>query len=178
MLEFFTVDKPPSPENVLKQLSEFGKCLVTGEEDKLVFLPVDTNPSNFLPSNMSCVSDDIAKKITYTVNYSVNLWGYDLEFDTSPVFLDYNKSIIEMVQTQFIGDKAQFAANDHTQFIPLFEYLTKKHIKGVFKISAGGVSMDNNQFQGFLLREITKRSQKLSKPKSKIISPNLGIVKS
>ena len=170
MLEFFSADKPPNPENVLKQLSEFGKCLVTGEAGKLVFLPVDTNPSNFLPSNMSCVSDEVAKKISYTVTYSAELWGFKIDFDSSPVFMDYNKSIIEMVKSQFVGDSAQFAALDHTQFVPLFEYLTKKHIKGVLKISAGDVSMDNNQFQGFLLREITKRSQTMAKPKSKLIS--------
>ena len=170
MLEFFSADKPPNPENVLKQLSEFGKCLVTGEAGKLVFLPVDTNPSNFLPSNMSCVSDEVAKKISYTVSYSAHLWGYKIEFDTSPVFLDYNSSILEMIEAHLIGDHAQFQANDHTQFVPLYEYLTKKHVKGVFRISVGGVSMDNNQFQGFLLREITKRSQKMAKPKSKLIS--------
>jgi len=179
MLEFFTADKPPHPENVLKMLSEHGKCLVTGEADKLVFVPVDTNPQNFLPSNMCSVSDDIAKEISYTVSYKEKLWDYQLEFDSSPVFLDYNRSILHLIRSQCLGDSEQFTPRSHDKFVPLFEYLTKKHVKGVYKIgylsSIEEVSMDNNQFQGYLLREITKNAQQKVPPK--IISPNLGIVK-
>jgi len=175
MLEFFSPEKPPSPVEMLTKLSENGKCLITGESGKVTPVPVDTNPDNFLPSNVSCVSDEIASGISYTLYYNAELWDYKLEFESSPVFMDYNLSILSLIRTQCLGDGGQFQKPDHKHFVGLFEYLTKKHVKGIHKISlVSGVSMDNNQFQGYLIRELGKQKRTTSS----IVTPNLGIVKS
>jgi len=182
MLDFFSADKPPSFENVLQKLSEFGKCLLTGDAGKLTFVPVDTNPQNFLPSNMVSISDEIAKNITYTIFYSAELGPYEIAFDSSPVFLDYNLAIVNMLNTQFKLDfNAEFGTTgDHNRFLELFEYLTRKHIKGIAQISYtkgdSKISIDSNQVQGCILREISKAAT--TAKQSKIItSPGIGLVK-
>jgi hypothetical protein len=176
MINFLDANEAPTFESVLKRMSEDGRCLLTGEIKDLTYFPVDTNPQNFLPSNMACVTDQIAGKVSYTYFYDVPLWEYTLTLDTPEVFQTYNENVVEIIQATKLEDKEQFQPSGPTQYIRLFEYLTRFHLKGIAKISHGKTYMDNTQYQGYLLRVLA--NQKKSQSQSKIItSHNLGIVK-
>lgn len=178
MINFLDANEPPTIPSVLKRMSEDAQCLLTGEKDKLTYFPVDTNPQNFLPSNMSCILDSIAKEVSYTFYYELKLWDYTLLLDSPAVFKPYNESVIEIIATLHMGDQNTFKTTGpaHEKFTDLYEYLTKHHLKGLAKISMGTESLDVNQYQGYLLRILAET--KTQTPKSKIItSPNLGIVK-
>ena len=176
LINFLDPNEAPTLPSVLKRMSEDGRCLLTGEKENLVYFPVDTNPQNFLPSNMSCIADSIAKEITYTFNYDIELWGYKLTFDSPPVFKSYNENTVNIATTMMMDDKERFNPPSYEKFTAFYEYLTKLHVKGLSKISYDNISIDANQYQGHLLRLLA--NAKASTPKSKIItSPNLGLVK-
>ena len=178
MINFLDPNEAPTIPSVLQRMSEDGHCLLTGEKDKLTYFPVDTNPQNFLPSNMSCITDAIAKEVSYTFCYELKLWGYTLTMDTPPVFKPYNESVVEIISTLHMCEQDTFktAGPANEKFTDFYEYLTKHHLKGLAKITFGTESLDANQYQGYLLRILAET--KAQAPKSKIItSPNLGIVK-
>jgi len=176
MINFLDAKDPPTFPKVLKRMSEDARCLLTGSTENLTYFPVDTNPQNFLPSNMSCISDDIAKKISYTFFYDLELWGYTLTLDSPADFVEYNQSVIHIIRQTRLKDCEQFLPVAHNHFVGLFEYLTKAHLKGIAKIAYDKTWLDSSQYQGYILRALATEKAS-APPPSKIISPNLGIVK-
>lgn len=178
MINFLDAKEAPTFPIVLGRMSEDKRCLLTGVTDKLTYFPVDTNPNNFLPSNMSCISDDIAKEISYTYCYDIEFYSYVLTFDTPPVFHEYNDKVLNLIRSQRMhsGDSEKFKPAGNKHFTAFYEYLTKYHVKGISKISTEDSRewMDNAQYQGYLLRVLAAEK---TETQSKIITPNLGIVK-
>lgn len=174
MINFLDSKEPPTFPKVLGRMSEDKRCLLTGAIEDLTYFPVDTNPQNFLPSNMSCISNEIAKGISYTIYYDTELWEYKITLDTPPEFYDYNQSVLSIIRETKLDANQLFHPTGHAQYTKLFEYLTKAHLKGIAKIAIGDSWIDNSQYQGYLLRALADEKAN-SKPK--IITPNLGIVK-
>jgi hypothetical protein len=54
-------------------MDEYNKCLLTGEEEDLVTVPVDFNPSNILPSNMARISKKFLEKSPIVIEYFFQL---------------------------------------------------------------------------------------------------------
>ena len=178
MINFLDPKEAPTFPIVLGRMSEDKKCLLTGVTNNLTYFPVDTNPNNFLPSNMACISDDIAKEIFYTYYYDIEFYDYVITFDTPSIFQEYNEKALQLILSQRMhsGDKEKFSPPNHCHLTSLYEYLTKYHVKGILRIATNDKKtwMDNGQYQGYLLRKLAEEK---TKTESKIITPNLGIVK-
>lgn len=179
MINFLDPHEAPTFEKVLRRMSEDGRCLLTGVKENLTYFPVDTNPQNFLPSNMACVSNDIAKDITYTFYYDKVLWGWRITFDTPPIFREYNENVFTILTGTKYQEKDKYDPKPNNM-TALYEFLTKHHVKGIAKISASDDSgfeywMDSAQYQGYLLRILAAEK---AKSKSSIIKPpSLDLIK-
>ena len=118
----------PKADLILGRMSEAGICLLTGEMENTMPIPVDLNTSNMLPTNMANISKSIIENIHFTYNYKIKCpYGLTFVFNTPHCFVDYNKTII-------IGITEQLPAPTHNNFIEIYEMLMNYHVKGVDKI--------------------------------------------
>jgi hypothetical protein len=183
VINFLKAHEQPKPDIVLQRMSEDGICLLTGVNENLSYMPVDGNISNILPSNMACVTNEIAHGVEFSFNYQTSLWKeLTIVFDSPPEFQEYNLVITEMVDRE--GDEGIKISEE--SFIPeifprIFEYLTAKHVKGLSKIifNKQNCSMDWMQYQRSLMRSLAKikKTSSIITPGSGGSSSHLGVVK-
>lgn len=154
IINFMKAGEKPDPTTVLGRMGEDKTCLITGTKTDLTYLPVDLDPSNILPSNMACVTNEIAKDITYSYYYEATLGSYKILFDTPPQFEEHNMSMVNALPKEnFVYDQKLGPQN----FIAAFEALTARHLKGIFRISHANYILDRTQYQGHLYRMLLKR---------------------
>jgi len=170
MEEMFWYLKPneaPKTDLILNRLSESGICLLTGETNDVVAVPVDLQVANMLPTNMACLAKSVTEDMYYTFEYNVTCYnGITVTFSSSECFIDYNKKLIEAF-AQEIPNPKQY------NFAEVYEFLMSKHLKGIDKItySEANASMDWRQLQKYWFSQV----EKIKSRKSKIISPLYGL---
>ena len=164
----------PQPKLILSRMSEAGKCLLTGETEDLVYSCVDMDVENVLPSNMACITQKMADESTFTNYYDLPLWGGEFvaTIDTPNVYKVYNTSVFQILEMQ-TDEKTKCLDMGDLRFPHLFELLTARHVKGVFKISqpSTNMSMDRLQFMNYIMRALIKEqaSNIIQKPSSIIV---------
>lgn len=168
MINCLQPGEKPDPELMLQRLSEWGKCLITGREDGLVPFPVDFNMGNILACNMACLNKELLVTMTGTYQYRVVEGEVTIEFETPPVFEEYNREILAIPQERTemvreVGDKAYLQLGD------IFEKLTARHLKGIRSVELHGKTLTAQSYQDFVLRSLAKANR------SSIITPKRGL---
>jgi hypothetical protein len=159
-------NEAPKADMILSRLSESGVCLLTGETENLVSIPVDFNTNNMLPTNMACLSKSIVEDILYTFKYKVKLEqkGVVVTFNTPSCFLDYNTNLLKALEleipTPLYGDK----------FEVVYEFLMSRHLKGIDKIkyTNSDCCIEWIQLQRYWFSQVDKMKHK----KGKVITGN------
>ena len=160
-------NEAPKADMILSRLSEAGVCLLSGEKENLVSIPVDFNTNNMLPTNMACISKTIASDILYTLKYSITLdqKGIVVTFNTPECFVEYNTSLLNALEFEL-------PVPTKDSFIEIYETLMSRHLKGVDKIKL--VKFDRCiewiQLQRYWFSQVDKMKNK----KAKIITVNFG----
>ena len=144
----------PDPTVILGRMGEEGTCLITGAKLDLTYIPVDLDPSNILPSNMACLSNTVAKGITYSYYYELAFGEYKVLFDTPPEFEAYNTAIIGALPSSDFSYQAPLGSQN---LVSVFEGLTARHLKGIFRVSYASYILDRTQYQGYLYRALLKK---------------------
>jgi len=101
-----------------------------------------------------CVCEEIAKNIMYTSYYEIKSHGFVITLDTPPQFEEHNRKVINGLSSLAVVDGTPARA-----LLDAFERLAEVHVKGIFKISYGDITVDRMQYQGFLLRSLVKEQQ-------------------
>jgi len=162
MLWYLKSGEAPKADMVLGRLSEAGICLLTGETENLVTIPVDMNTNNMLPTNMACVSKQLIDDIKYTYRYKISCYdGIRITLNTAECFVDYNKKIVQALFSEIPEPKQH-------NFISIYEFLMTSHVKGVDKITFADDDscMDWLQLQRYWFTQV----EKLKSSKLKIIT--------
>jgi hypothetical protein len=160
-------NEAPKAEMILSRLSEAGVCLLSGEKENLVSIPVDFNTNNMLPTNMASISKEIASEILYTFKYKVKLEqkGIVVTFNTPECFVQYNITLLKALEPELPETKED-------SFLEIYECLMSRHIKGIDKIKL--VNFDRCiewlQLQRYWFSQVDKMKNK----KAKIITGNFG----
>lgn len=159
MLNFIEPGEKPDPKVILKRMGEDGVCLLTGSKLDVGYMPVDLDPSNVLPSNMVCISNDVAKDITYSYYYEVLFGPYKVLFDTPPQFEKYNLELVKALPTTDLHYTPSLGSQN---FVNAFEWMTARHLKGIFRVAYVNHSdvdyiFDRTQYQGHLFRALLKK---------------------
>ena len=159
MINFMSPREAPNPKLILGRMSEAGKCLLTGGSENLVYSCVDMDVDNVLPSNMACVTQQVVEDSIFTNYYDLSLWGgeFVVTIDTPNVYKVYNTSIFQILEAQ-LDEKKECLDKVDLRFPHLFELLTARHVKGLFKIEqpSTNMSMDRMQFMNYVMRALVK----------------------
>lgn len=185
-LNFMAPGEKPNADVILKRMKEYDTCLLTGDTENLVSLPVDFNPANILPSNMARISKKYTETAPIIVDYRFNVdlnscIPVALYFRSTLSFFAHNEQIIlNSVNGQNVLSEKQIKFLDTDDFekkfngsffTELFEYLTALHLKGIDKIELlSCFSMDWSAYQAYLMGTLERM-----KNKSNIIRPNFGL---
>ena len=153
------VDNKMDAKTVLQKLSENGRCLLSGATIELIYTVVDGDVSNILPSNIMCISKKFLDNLV-TCTYDADLWNFKVIFDSFGFLEEYNRSILEHLNSQDDGFVNSFDS-DISRIIELYDYLARKHVKGLFKIICGKYTIDRIQYQNYLVSSLA-RSQSSS----------------
>lgn len=151
-----------TPLDLATALSEQGVCLLTGERDGLVYIPVDGDPANVLPSNVACLSPaGMALSDPVRVAYSLPLtsesgstilWGLDFESPYS--FLGYNLSLTSVASVA-LASWSLDPEKPAQSLITVFTELVKLHFKGLKSVQchATGLSLGWKSYQTHLIHK-------------------------
>lgn len=148
------MDQPKfNPEKVLHDFSEHGRCLLTGRTDDLVILPVNFDVTNTLPSNIAHLHRETASAMTFCCYYNLNIWDWEVTFESSPEFTQYNSMV-------FYGAEQQAAAESNSDIPKKFEtphdlpkiwaFLVGNHCKGVARVKHGDYVMTDFHYQAYI----------------------------
>jgi hypothetical protein len=154
-IDYQAADEKPTPKLVLQRMSEAGKCLLTGETEDLMEMPVDFNPENFLANNMACVSRNVVRQSLYTTFYTVMVKDVEVTFCTSPLFQNYNIELCSLLDKDESPEILEAFKLEGYDFTKMYSYLTDRHCKGIARIMIPdklGSYMEWNQYWGFVVR--------------------------
>lgn len=166
MLWYLKHGETPKTDLILSRMSEAGICLLTGETDNVLAIPVNLNTNNMLPSNMVCLSRQIIENISYTYNYTINCSEeLAVTFNSPECFVDYNRALLAGLndELQNLSPKPPF-----NNFLEIYELLMSRHVKGIEEINVNYMkaSIDWSQLQRYWFTTLEKKS----KQKLKIIT--------
>lgn len=146
----------PKADMILTRLSEAGICLLSGETENTVCIPVDFNTNNMLPTNMVCLAKSIVDEIRYTYRYKVKCNdGITITFNTPECLTEYNRQLLLALD---------IPAPRHNNFLEVYEFVMSRHVKGIDKIKFVDTDscMDWVQFQRYWFSQLDKlKSKKL-----------------
>jgi len=155
MLWYLNHGEAPKADLILGRMSEAGICLLTGEMEDVLAMPVDLNTNNMLPTNMANISKKILEDITYTYLYSYKCnYGITIVFNTAPCFIEYNKAIINGLSDRLPQPKHNF--------LEIYELLMTHHVKGIeaIKFEEDDSQMTWIQFQRHWFSSLEKMKNK------------------
>ena len=184
MYNFMFPNERPEANAILQRMGEYYNCILTKEEENLITVPVDFNPSNILPSNMARISKRFMEKSPIVLEYLLSFKSLDdvvftVTFKSIAPLYNYNKQLLSFLPVDFILEKPQAAFLNSENFderfngtnlVSAFEFLTRSHIKGIDKITIQDhFSLDWIGFQSYVVGVLER-----NKSKSNIIRPNFG----
>lgn len=151
-----------NPEKILGRMSEAGQCLLTGKTEELVYVPVDGDPNNLLPSNMVCLSKSLVDSFDCSYLYEETFYvenskkTYRVTFDTPFSFFEYNTSALKIAQNKVSSELSESAPK---ALIKLFEVFTESHVKGILRVKCedSGLQLDRIHFQNYVLKTLSKK---------------------
>jgi len=159
MVWYLKHGEKPQTDMILGRMSEAGICLLTGERENVLAVPVDFNTSNMLPTNMVCLSKTIIEDIVHVLSYKVTCSEeLTISLCTPPCLIDYNKTLLSALSEEIPKPK-------DFNFIEIYEMLMSRHIKGIEKISftKEDACMSWVQFQRYWFSAIDRMQKKKSK---------------
>jgi len=162
MLWYVKPGEPPKADTILTRMSEAGVCLLSGEMDDVLSIPVDFNTNNMLPTNMANISKSLIENITHTISYKFHCPdGVTVVLNTPPSFIEYNQTLLGAIE---------LPQPKHFNFIEIYEYLMSRHVKGISKIrfEEGDSCMDWIQLQRYWFTQLDK--MKTKKPKITVVN--------
>lgn len=152
-----------TPLDLATALSEQGVCLLTGEKENLVYLPVDGDPANVLPSNVACLSPaGMALSEPIRIGYFLPLVPADREPDKGPwwgvsiespySFLEYNLGVFD-VASAAVGSWGLDQSDPAGSLVKVFTELVKLHAKGIKEVNCQltGLTLGWKSFQSHLI---------------------------
>jgi hypothetical protein len=167
-IDYLTADEKPNAKLMIQRLSEAGKCIISGETDDLVEMPVDMNPDNVLANNMACITKALARESLYTSFYTVTVKDFEVTFCTAPVFQNYNIELCGLLDKDVSPEAAEALKMDGYDFTKIYAYLTARHCKGITRVLVPdkvGSYMEWNQYLGFVMRSrIRMKASGIIKP--------------
>jgi len=184
LYNFMLPNERPEANVILQRMGEYYNCILTREEENLVTIPVDFNPSNILPSNMARISKSFVEKSPIVLEYLLSFKSlgdtvFTITFKTIASLYKYNKRLLEVLPVDTILDKSQaeFLRSDDfderfngSNLVEAFEFLTRNHVKGIDKVTIQDhFSLDWIGFQTHVVGVLER-----NKSKSNVIRPNFG----
>lgn len=166
-------NEAPKADMILSRLSESGVCLLTGETENLVSIPVDFNTNNMLPTNMANLSKSLVEEILYTFKYKVHLEkiGVVVTFNTPACFVDYNTGLLNAFESEIpIPMVGTGIFSKGGNFVEVYEFLMTRHLKGIDKIkfTESDCCIEWIQLQRYWFSQVDKMKHK----KGKVITGN------
>jgi len=137
-----------SPAQITGAISEAGVCLLSGETTGLTYMPVDGDPRNILPSNVACISTDVAKQIKCHLGYGRTFLDFQVNLESPLLFAEYNYDAL-VSASEAPQPPAELPIDE--RLLLTFRLLAKAHVKGVRSISTGGYTLTWKQFQNHLV---------------------------
>jgi hypothetical protein len=117
-----------NPEKVLRNLSEYGVCVLTGHTADLVLKPVNFDVSMIIPSNICHVSKGVADAMNYCYLYDWSHRNWTITFESPPQFESYNLAILNNLPLDtWVWEGSQTLTR-------VWGELTQYHCKGIAKV--------------------------------------------
>jgi hypothetical protein len=157
LVNYLKIGEKPNSDLMLQRLGEYDKCLITGETNDLVNIPVDLKLDNVLASNMARIKKDLQTKINGAFGYTLSVFNVVIDFETPSIFEMYNRDKLAKLTTSDFD----FPSDDMFQFlVNCYISLTASHFKGITKIwtEKNDVQyyMDAKQFQNYCMSVLFK----------------------